>query len=41
VALIEAKIAKYQQENAEQIMNNRARKVLHDKFSFRIIVIVP
>ncbi|KAJ3697392.1 hypothetical protein LUZ61_001097 [Rhynchospora tenuis] len=26
VALIEAHIAKYQEENAEQIMNNRARK---------------
>lgn len=28
VADIEAKIAKYQEENAEQIMVNRARKVL-------------
>lgn len=27
-AAIEAKIAKYQEENAEQIMINRARKVL-------------
>lgn len=28
VAVIEAYIAKYQEENAEQIMVNRARKVL-------------
>jgi hypothetical protein len=28
VAAIEARIAKYQEENAEQIMINRARKVL-------------
>jgi CDK-activating kinase assembly factor MAT1 len=30
VPLIEAKIAQYQEENAEQIMINRARKVLED-----------
>lgn len=31
VPAIEAKIAKYQEENAEQIMINRARKVLQKK----------
>lgn len=29
-AAIEAKIAKYQEENAEQIINARARKVLRE-----------
>lgn len=30
VPAIEAKIAQYQEENAEQIMINRARKVIHE-----------
>lgn len=33
VPAIEAKIAKYQEENAEQIMINRARKVLQNKIT--------
>lgn len=33
VPAIEAKIAQYQEENAEQIMINRARKVTPNKIS--------
>lgn len=33
VPAIEAKIAQYQEENAEQIMINRARKVTSNKIS--------
>jgi len=37
VSAIEEKIAKYQEENAEQIMINRARKVhLRIDFSFTV-----
>lgn len=38
VSDIEAKIAKYQEENAEQIMINRARKV-HLRIDFSLIVL--
>lgn len=36
VAAIEEKIAKYQEENAEQIMINRARKVRTSDNGFRL-----
>jgi hypothetical protein len=34
---IEAKIAQYQEENAEQIMINRARKVLEKNILFLLL----
>lgn len=41
VPAIEAKIAQYQEENAEQIMINRARKVLEKLFLLKSVNFSP